>query len=103
MQQRALTIRLARLAMAAALLVPCLLFAFASWNNYRSLKALTGERLTRSLDVEQEEAQKTFEFVDLALNDVGDLVAGMSDSGIREDDEQLHAQLKKLVSEIPVI
>ncbi len=103
MQQRALTIRLARLAMAAALLVPCLLFAFASWNNYRSLKALTDERLTRSLDVEQEEAQKTFEFVDLALNDVGDLVAGMSDSGIREDDEQLHAQLKKLVSEIPVI
>ena len=103
MQARALTTRLVRLAMAAALLVPCLLFALATWNNYLGLKALTDERLTRSLDVEQEEAQKTFELVGLALNNVGDLVAGMSDSDIREDGDRLHAALKKLVSQIPVI
>jgi hypothetical protein len=66
MQARALTIRLVRLAMAASLIVPRLLFAFASWNNYRNLKALTDERLTRSLDVQREEAQKTFELVGLA-------------------------------------
>jgi len=56
MQARALTIRLVRLAMAASLIVSCLLFAFASWNSYRNLKALTDERLTRSLDVQREEA-----------------------------------------------
>jgi two-component system, NtrC family, sensor kinase len=103
MQARALTIRLMRLAMAASLLVPCLLFAFASWSNYRSLKALTDERLTRSLDVQQEEARKTFQLVDLALNNAGELVAGMSDADIRAHEQQLHPSLKKLVGEIPVI
>jgi len=84
MQARALTIRLVRLAMAASLIVPRLLFAFASWNSYRNLKALTDERLTRSLEVQQEETQKTFQLVDLALNTTSDLVAGMSDSDIRK-------------------
>ena len=103
MQQRALTIRLVRLAMAAAVLVPCALFSFAAWDSYRSLAALTDERLGRSLDVEQEEAQKTFELVDIALNNVGDLVAGMSVADIQRDEVQLYPQLKRLVSEIPAI
>jgi two-component system, NtrC family, sensor kinase len=103
MQARALTIRLMRLAMAAALLVPCLLFAFATWNSYRSLKELTDERLTRSLDVQQEEARKTFQLVDLAFDNVGDLVAGMSTADIRQNNGRLYPSLKKLVGEIPVI
>jgi two-component system, NtrC family, sensor kinase len=103
MQQRALTIRLVRLAMAAALLVPLFLFGFASWSSYRSLKALTDERLTRSLDVQQEEAQKTFELVSLALSAASDLVAGMSDTDIRKNEPELQPALKKLVSEIAAI
>jgi two-component system, NtrC family, sensor kinase len=103
MQARVLTIRLVRLAMAASLLVPCLLFAFASWNSYRSLKALTDERLTRSLDVQQEEALKTFQLVELALNTTSGLVAGMSDADIRKNEERLYPPLKRLVGEIPVV
>ena len=103
MQARSLTIRLVRLAMAASLLAPCLLFGFASWNSYRNLKALTDERLSRSLDVEQEEAQKSFELVNLALSTASDLVAGMSDADIRSDEGRIHSQLKKLVAQIPAI
>jgi len=103
MQQRTLTIRLVRVAMAASLLVPCLLFAFASWSNYRSLSALTNERLMRSLDVQQEEAQKTFELVGLALNATTDLVAGMSAEEITEASERLHPVLRKLAEEIAVV
>jgi two-component system, NtrC family, sensor kinase len=103
MQARPLTIRLVRLAMAASLLAPCLLFAFAAWNSYRNLKALTDERLSRALDVQQEEAQKAFELVNLALSTVGDLVAGMSDADIRNDEARLHPQLQKLASQIPAI
>ncbi len=103
MQARELTIRLVRLAMAASLLVPCLLFAFASWSTNRNLKSLTDERLMRSLDVQQEEAQKTFLLVDLALNSTADRIAGMSGANIMAYEEQLHAFLKKLVTEIPVI
>jgi len=103
MQARTLTIRLVRLAMAASLLVPCVLFAFAAWNSYRNLSALTDERLARSLDVEEEEAQKTFELVDLALSTVGDQVAGMSDAEIRRDARRLHVSLQKLAGQIPAI
>jgi two-component system, NtrC family, sensor kinase len=103
MQARALTIRLVRLAMAASLLVPCLLFGFASWNSYRNLAALTDERLARSLDVQQEEARKTFELVDLALTAATDLVAGMSDADISASKDRLHPLLQKLAGQIPVI
>jgi two-component system, NtrC family, sensor kinase len=103
MHARTLTIRLVRLAMAASLLVPAALFAFAAWNSYRNLSALTDERLARSLDVQEEEAQKTFELVDLTLSTVGDQIGGMSDADIGRDASRLHAVLQKLASQIPVI
>jgi two-component system NtrC family sensor kinase len=103
MQARALTIRLVRLAMAAALVAPCLLFGFASWSSHRNLIALTEERLKRSLDVQQEEALKALELVDLALNIGAGFVAGRSEAAIRNDEEPLHGQLEKLVGNIPVI
>ncbi|MGO9401031.1 MAG: ATP-binding protein [Xanthobacteraceae bacterium] len=103
MQARTLTIRLVRLAMAASLLAPTLLFVFAGWNSYRNLEALTDERLARSLDVEQEEAQRTFQLVDLALNSVKDLVVGMSADDIRRDEKRLHPLLQKLDAQIPLI
>ena len=103
MQARALTIRLVRLAMAASLLTPCLLFAFASWSDYRNLKAPTDERLSRSLDVQQEEVQKAFELVDLALSTGSDSITGMSDADIHNDEAPLNLQLQKLASQIPSI
>ena len=89
MQARALTIRLVRLAMVASLLIPSLLFAFASWTSYRNVKALADERIIRSLDVQQEQARKAFEIVELALGSANDLVSGMSDSDIRNNEERL--------------
>jgi len=103
MQARTLTIRLVRLAMAASLLAPALLFSFATWNSHRNLAALTDERLTRSLDVQQEEAQRTFQLVDLALNSVKDLVADMSADDIRQNQRHLHQLLQKLDAQIPLI
>ena len=89
--------------MAASLLAPTLLFAFAAWNSYRNLAVLADERLARSLDVEQEEAQRTFQLVDLALNSVKDLVADMSADDIRRDEKRLHLLLQKLDAQIPLI
>ncbi len=103
MQARVLTIRLVRLAMGASLIVPSLIFAFASWNSYRNIETLTDERLTRSLDVQQEEAQKTFLLVDLVLNTTGDRIAGMSALEITEHQERIHDFLETLVHEIPAI
>jgi len=103
MQARVLTIRLVRLAMGASLVVPSLIFAFASWNSYRNIETLTDERLTRSLDVQDEEAQKTFLLVDLALNTASDRIAEMSAPEITARKERIHDFLEKLVHEIPAI
>ncbi len=103
MQARARTIWLVRLAMAASLFAPLVLFAFAAWNNLRSTEALTDERLARSLDVEDEEAQRTFQLVGVALNGVKDLITGMSADDIRHDENRLHLLLKKLDAQVPLI
>jgi two-component system, NtrC family, sensor kinase len=96
MQARALTIRLVQLAIAASLLVPCLIFAYASWTSYRNIKALADERLSRSLDVQQEQALKAFEIIDLTLDSAADLVSGLSEDDIRKDEDRLYLQFNKL-------
>jgi two-component system, NtrC family, sensor kinase len=103
MQRRSSTIRLIRLAMAAAVVLPCTLFAFASWATYRNLHTLADERLLRSLDVQQEEATKTFELVSLTMSNAFDLVAGMSSADIRQNSERLHQQFKKYSDAVALI
>jgi membrane-bound ClpP family serine protease len=101
MQNRLLTIRLIRLAMAGSLLLPCLLFAFGAWTTYRDIDVLANERLVRSLDVEQEEATKTFELIELTMTNASDLIAGMSGADINENQERLHLQLKNILMPSP--
>jgi two-component system NtrC family sensor kinase len=103
MQSRALTLRTIRLAMAASLLVPCLLFAFASWNSYRNIWALTDERLIRSLDVQREQALKAFQIIDLTLDNAAELVSGMSGDDIRKNEPRLYQQFKKFSETIPAV
>jgi signal transduction histidine kinase/CheY-like chemotaxis protein len=103
MQARRSTFRLVRLAMAAALTVPVLLFAFASWTAYRSLHGLAEERLVRSLDIEQEEAQKTFELVALTMAHVDELVAGMTAQDIAGNEARLHLALERAAVAIAVV
>ncbi len=102
MKARALTIRLLWLAMAASLLVPYLLFAFASWISYNHLQELTSERLIRSIDIEQGEARTTFLFISHALEDASEIVAAMSASDIRSDEARLYDRLKKLLAQVPL-
>ena len=103
MRQRALTIRLIRLAMAAAVVLPVSLFVYGSWTTYRSLRVLADERLLRSLDVLQEGAAKTFELTNLTMSNASDLVAGMSGGDIRRAGERLHEQFKKYSDSVAVI
>jgi two-component system, NtrC family, sensor kinase len=103
MQNRLLTIRLIRLAMVASLVLPCLLFAFATWTSYRTIHVLADERLVRSLDVEQEEANKTFELVDLTMSNASDLVAGLSGEQIRDNEERLHTQFRKYSEAVALV
>jgi two-component system NtrC family sensor kinase len=103
MQNRLQTVRLIRLAMAAALVLPCLLFGVGAWTTYNNIHVLADERLVRSLDVEQEEANKTFQLIDLVMSDASDLVANFSAADLRDNADRLHLQLKKYSINVPVI
>ena len=103
MQQRSLTIRLIRLAMAAAVLLPCALFAFGSWTTYRNLHILADERLLRSLDVQQEQATKTFELINLTMRNALEQVEGMSGAEIHQNGERLYQQFRKHSDAVEVI
>jgi len=103
MQQRARTIRLVQLAMGASLVLPSLIFAIAAWRNYESAHALADERLIRSLDVQQEQAIKAFQLVELTMNNANDLTATLSEAEIGSGEERLHLQFKNIVSSVPVV
>ncbi len=53
--------------------------------------------------MQQEEATKTCEFVDLAMSNVLDLIAGMSEADIQANEERLHLQLKKYSDMVAVV
>jgi two-component system NtrC family sensor kinase len=103
MQSRVMPILLLRLVMAASLLFPCLLFAYASWVDYWHTIERAEERIARSLDVEQEQALNAFELVNLTLDNATDLLAGMSETDIDAKEEQIHEALKKLADAVTVV
>ena len=100
-QARLTTIRLLQVLAVAALLLPLLLFSYASWLSYRATQALATERIERSLDVMQEEALKVFESMGLALDTIDTLLGSRSAAEIRADEPQLHEQLRKVQALLP--
>jgi two-component system NtrC family sensor kinase len=103
MRARVQNIRLIKIAMAAALIFPAGLFAVTAIGTYRSIHALADERLTRSLDVQQEEVGNAFELVRLVLDNATEAVAEMSVDDIRHNEPALHARLKKQVDSVGVV
>src|SRR5579872_2720197 len=94
--ERESAIRLLQLMMVASLVFPAALFAYASWNDYREIHAVADERITRSLDVLQEQALKVFETVDRTFAEVDEVVRGMSDEQIRAAQPTLHPRLERI-------
>ena len=100
-QARGANLRLLRVFAAAALLVPLGIFLSASLISYRDTQALTDERITRSLDVMQEQALKTFQSVMVALDAIGWVLGTRSSSEIKEDEPRLHEELVKIKQTLP--
>jgi signal transduction histidine kinase len=102
-QARATTIRLLQVLAAAALLLPVLSFAFASALSHRASYALADERIERSLDVLQEQALKVFQTMNLALDTIENMVAGLSEADIRANEERLHMRLRQIQGALPEV
>ncbi|HXW40485.1 MAG TPA: ATP-binding protein [Xanthobacteraceae bacterium] len=99
--ERDSAIRLLKLLMVASLAFPAALLAYASYNDYHDVYAVADERITRSLDVLQEQALKVFETVDRVFPEVEEVVRGMSNDQIRAAQPSLTARLQRIVGVMP--
>src|SRR6267154_274861 len=67
-------IRLLQLMMVACVVLPILLFGFASWLNYRHENAVADDRIERSLDILHEHTLKVVQTVERAIAEVDEIV-----------------------------
>lgn len=98
---RITTLRLLRVLAVASLVVPFALFLFASWLSLRDMQALADERISRSLDVMEEEALKALQSVTVAIDGIQRMLGSRSAAEIAADEPRLHAELVKINATLP--
>src|SRR6476469_1758923 len=94
-------IRLLQLMMVASVVLPLVLFAFAAWLNYRHELTVADDRIERSLDILHEHTLKVFQTVERAIAEVDEIVRGMPDDAVRQNQARLHDRLKQIVDALP--
>jgi two-component system NtrC family sensor kinase len=94
-------IRLLQLMMVASVVLPLVLFAFAAWLNYRHELSVADDRIERSLDIIHEHTLKVFQTVERTIAEVNEIVRGMPDEEIREQQPRLHERIKRIVDALP--
>src|SRR5665647_3132789 len=94
-------IRLLKLMMVASLVLPAVLFAFASWVSYRNFERVSDERIDRSLDILHEHALKVLQTIERTFAEIDEITHGMADDDIRLNEGSLHARLKRIVEAMP--
>ncbi len=93
---RSAALRLLYLAIAGTIVLPLVLFAYASFVDYRAAQKTADERIERSLDVVHEHALKVFEAVDLAFLQVAQMFEGVADERIRAEERAYHDKLERI-------
>jgi two-component system, NtrC family, sensor kinase len=97
------TLRLLRGLAAASLLLPLALFVFASWVSLHDMQALADERISRSLDVMEEQALKAFQSITVAIDGIQRLLGDRSATEITADEPQIHAALVTINAALPEV
>lgn len=88
-----------KLMIAACVVMPLALFAYAAWGTYRATLTLADERIERSLDIVSEHALRVFQSIDVTIGSIEQLIADES----RRAPEQgaLAERLKQMVLVLP--
>jgi two-component system NtrC family sensor kinase len=94
-------IRSLRLAIAAAFVLPAVLFVFLAISNYWHTHAVADERIERTVGILQEHALKVFETIERSISETNEVVRGMTDDEIAADEARLHLRLRQLVVSLP--
>ncbi len=96
-------IELLRVLLAASLLVPLMLFVFASWLNYRATFAEATRDLLRTSEVAREQAAKVFDSESQVVDRVNELLRGMDVPTVQARESELHEAFERIVAHLPVI
>src|SRR5215467_3500998 len=96
-------VRLLQLMMVASVVLPVVLFAFASWESYDHEYAVADDRIERSLDILHEHTLKVFQTVERAIAEIDEVMRGMSDEEIRANQSRLHDRVKRIVEALPQV
>jgi two-component system NtrC family sensor kinase len=89
--------------MVASLVLPAVLFAYASWLNYRHEYEIADDRIDRSLDILHEHTLKVFQTVERAIAEVDEIVRDMADDAIRAKQDDMHERLRQIVDALPQV
>ncbi|CAN5369084.1 hypothetical protein BH10PSE6_BH10PSE6_29980 [soil metagenome] len=88
----------------AAIVLPLLLFAGASWIAYGETRREAEERMARTLDLVYGNVRTIFEMQSLVISNTREILDEYpSPSAIRANEEKVHAKLRRLVVGLPQI
>ena len=99
---RTTALRLLYSVLVASALLPALLIGYLVWVDRQTTFATADERIVRSLAVLHEHALKVFQSVDLALQNVNDLIGDLKDGEVAAREEPLHGRMQSLKATLKV-
>lgn len=91
------------LSLAASVVVPALLFAYAAFTAYRTAFSLADERIDRALEVSAEQALRIFRSIDVTLDSIDQITRGKTDITIKDAGAELSERLKQFTRTFPDI
>ncbi len=99
---RTTALRLLYSVLVASALLPALLIGYLVWVDRQTTFATADERIARSLAVLNEHALKVFQSVELALQNVNELIGDFKDGEVAAREETLHGKLQSLKATLKV-
>jgi two-component system, NtrC family, sensor kinase len=92
-----------RVLLAASVIIPLAVFAWAAFFGYRAEADAARDRITHTTDVAFEHAAKVFETHQLLLGQVEEMVRGLSERDILLREAELHDRLAAIVRDLPQV
>ena len=89
--------------LAASIIAPALVFAYAAYSAYQDAFELADERIERSLEVSAEQALRVFRSINVTLDSIDQITRGKTDSTIKDSGAELSERLKQFAHTFPDI
>jgi two-component system NtrC family sensor kinase len=100
-QRRDAALRSLRLMLVASILLPFLLFCYASWTNYWAAFDSADERIEHGLDIASEQVLRVFQSINVIFDSVEQITRGRTNRSLRASEAELSERLKQFASALP--